>query len=105
MRKMLVVRVRKKFWLLAIFTSLCLIILNILSNPQQHSISLLDEDNSVFLGEKNMDYTGFPGGGALLHQDPGAVQIVGLGDLPAIKPLGCVRMRPILGGLNPLLML
>ena len=105
MGKMLVVRVRKKFWLLAIFTSLCLIILNILFNPQQQSSSLLDEDKGVFSGERNMDYTGFPGGGALLHQDPGAVQIVGLGDLPAIKPLGCVRTRPILGGLNPLLML
>ena len=97
---MLVVRVRKKFWLLAIFTSLCLISLNLLLSPRPNS-SLLNEDNySVFLGE-NMDYNGFLGG-PVLHKDPDpavtGVQIVGLDDLPAIKPMGCVRTKPILGG-------
>ena len=100
MRKMLVVRVRKKFWLLAIFTSFCLIILNLLFSPHQHS-SLLDEENSVFLGE-SMDYSGFLDAAVLLKDsDPvTGVQIVGLGDLPAIKPLGCVRTKSILGGSN-----
>ena len=95
---MLVVRVRKTFWLLAIFTSFCLIILNLLFSPQQQS-SLLDEENGVFLGE-SMDYTGLP-------KDPDpvtGVQIVGLGDLPAIKPPECVRTKPILGGSNPNMM-
>ena len=101
MKKMLVVRVRKKFWLLAIFTSFCLIILNLLFSPH-HQSSLLDEENSVFLGE-SIDYSGFLDG-AVLPKDPdpvAGVQIVGLGDLPAIKPLGCVRTKPILGGSNP----
>ena len=100
MRKMLVVRVRKTFWLLAIFTSFCLIILNLLFNLQQQS-SLLDEENGVFLGE-SMDYTG-----PALPKVPDpvtGVQIVGLGDLPAIKPPGCVRTKPILGGSNPNMM-
>ena len=106
MRKMLVVRVRKKFWLLAILTSLCLIVLNLLFSPQPSS-SLLVKDNSVLLGE-SLDYSGFLGG-PVLHKDPdpGAVtgvQIVGLDDLPAIKPMGCVRTKPILGGLNPNMM-
>ena len=95
---MLVVRARKTFWLLAIFTSFCLIILNLLFSPQQQS-SLLDEENGVFLG---MDFTGLLGGPAL-RKDPDpvtGVQIVGLGDLPAIKPPGCVRTKPILGGSN-----
>ena len=97
MRKMLVVRARKTFWLLAIFTSFCLIILNLLFSPRQQS-SLLDEENGVFLGE-SMDYTG-----PALPKVPDpvtGVQIVGLGDLPAIKPPGCVRTKPILGGSNP----
>ena len=101
MRKMLVVRARKTFWLLAIFTSFCLIILNLLFSPRQQSF-LLDEENGVFLGE-SMDYTGLLSGPAL-RKDPDpvtGVQIVGLGDLPAIKPLGCVRTKPILGGSNP----
>ena len=102
MRKMLLVRVRKKFWLLAIFTSLCLISLNLLFSPGPSS-SLLNEDNSVFLGE-SLDYNGFLGG-PVLHKDPDpavtGVRIVGLDDLPAIKPMGCVRTKPILGGLNP----
>ena len=106
MRKMLVVRVRKKFWLLAIFTSLCLISLNLLFSPRPNS-SLLNEDNSVFLGE-NIDYDGFLGG-PVLHKDPDpavtGVQIVGLDDLPAIKPMGCVRTKPILGGSDPKLCL
>ena len=84
MRKMLVVRVRKKFWLLAIFTSSCLIVLNLLISPHPSS-SLLEEDNSVFLGE-SLEYSGF------LPKDPDravtGVQIVGLDDLPAIKPMG-----------------
>ena len=104
MRKMLVVRVRKTFWLLAIFTSFCLIILNLLFNLQQQS-SLLDEENGVFLGE-SMDYSGFLDAAVLLKDsDPvTGVQIVGLGDLPAIKPPGCVRTKPILGGSNPNMM-
>ena len=100
MRKMLVVWVRKAFWLLAIFTSFCLIILNLLFSPQQQS-SLLDEENGVFLGE-SMVYTG-----PALPKVPDpvtGVQIVGLGDLPAIKPPGCVRTKPILGGSNPNMM-
>lgn len=89
---------RKKFWLLAIFTSLCLIVLNLLFSPQPSS-SLLVEDNSVFLGE-SLDYNSFLGS-PVLHKDPDpavtGVQIVGLDDLPAIKPMGCVRTKPILG--------
>ena len=107
MRKMLVVRVRKKFWLLAILTSLCLIVLNLLFSPQPSS-SLLVKDNSVLLGE-SLDYNGFLGG-PVLHKDPDpaavtGVQIVGLDDLPAIKPMGCVRTKPILGGSDPKLCL
>ena len=92
---MVVLRVRKKFWLLAIIASSCLIILNLISSPH-HQTSLLNEDNSVLLGE-NIDYDG-----SLLRKDSGQetvdVQIVGLGDLPTIKPLGCVRTKLIHGG-------
>ena len=106
MRKMLVVRVRKKFWLLAFFTSSCLIVLNLLISPQPSS-SLPEKENSVLLGE-SLDYSGFLGG-PVLHKDPDpaavtGVQIVGLDDLPAIKPMGCVRTKPILGGSNPNMM-
>ena len=96
---MVVLRVRKKFWLLAIIASSCLIILNLISSPH-HQTSLLNEDNSVLLGE-NIDYDGVLAG-SLLRKDPGQetvdVQIVGLGDLPTIKPLGCVRTKLIHGG-------
>ena len=61
---MVVLRVRKKFWLLAIIASSCLIILNLISSPH-HQSSLLNEDNSVLLGE-NIDYDG-----SLLRKDPG----------------------------------
>ena len=96
---MVVLRVRKKFWLLAIIASSCLIILNLISSPH-HQTSLLNEDNSVLLGE-NIDYDGALAG-SLLRKDPGKetvdIQIVGLADLPTIKPLGCVRTKPIHGG-------
>ena len=88
-------RVRKKFWLLAIIASSCLIILNLISSSH-HQTSLLNEDNS-----ENIDFDDALAG-SLLRKDPGqetvGVQIVGLGDLPTIKPLGCVRTKLIHGG-------
>ena len=88
-------RVRKKFWLLAIIASSCLIILNLISSSH-HQTSLLNEDNS-----ENIDFDDALAG-SLLRKDPGQetvdVQIVGLGDLPTIKPLGCVRTKLIHGG-------
>ena len=102
---MMVVRVRKKFWLGAIITSLCLIVLNLLSSISQHGL-LISEDNSVFLSDQ-VDLDGFLGDRAIGNFDdlaPG-LRIVGLDDLPAIRPLGCVRTKPILEGVNPIMTL
>ena len=99
----MVVRVRKKFWLGAILTSLCLIVLNLLSSISEHGL-LLSEDNSVFLSDE-ADLDGFLGDRAIDNFSdlaPG-LRIVGLDDLPAIRPLGCVRTKPILEGANPIM--
>ena len=101
----MVVRVRKKFWLGAILTSLCLIVLNLLSSISEHGL-LLSEDNSVFLSDE-ADLDGFLGDRAIdnfIDLAPG-LRIVGLDDLPAIRPLGCVRTKPILEGANPIMMM
>ena len=99
----MVVRVRKKFWLGAILTSLCLIVLNLLSSISEHGL-LISEDNSVFLSHE-ADFDGFLGDRAIDNFNdlaPG-LKIVGLDDLPAIRPLGCVRTKPILEGANPIM--
>ena len=99
----MVVRVRKKFWLGAILTSLCLIVLNLLSSISEHGL-LLSEDNGVFLSDE-ADLDGFLGDRAIdnfIDLAPG-LRIVGLDDLPAIRPLGCVRTKPILEGANPIM--
>ena len=101
----MVVRVRKKFWLGAILTSLCLIVLNLLSSISERGL-LNSEDNSVFLSDE-ADIDGFLGDRAIDNFSdlaPG-LRIVGLDDLPAIRPLGCVRTKPILEGANPIMMM
>ena len=99
----MVVRVRKKFWLGDILTSLGLIVVNLLSSISEHGL-LISEDNSVFLSdEAGLD--GFLDDRAIDNFDdlaPG-LRIVGLDDLPAIRPLGCVRTKPILEGANPIM--
>ena len=99
----MVVRVRNKFWLGAIITSLCLIVLNLLSSISQHGL-LLSEDNSVFLSDE-ADLDGFLGDRAIdnFNDLTSGLRIVGLDDLPAIRPLGCVRTKPILEGANPIM--
>ena len=101
----MVVRVRKKFWLGAILTSLCLIVLNLLSSISEHGL-LISEYNNMFLSDE-ADLDGFLGDRAKDNFDdlaPG-LRIVGLDDLPAIRPLGCVRTKPILEGANPIMMM
>ena len=99
----MVVRVRKKFWLGAILTSLCLIVLNLLSSISEHGLPT-SEDNSLFLSDE-ADIDGFLDDRAMDNFNdlaPG-LRIVGLDDLPAIRPLGCVRTKPILEGANPIM--